>query len=209
MPLDDLYANPDGDGAWLKYDYVFKNGQVDVQYCYEGQFTPLTSEGGNRKYTHHPVLLCLEMSEMKSFRHLTKAEIVEYVKKHKHERGRNGRWGCENYQEDFEVWPERTIKEIMVRSGISCICCDEMVIQRREIDEDDYSVAYEIERELENRNTACWLNDHYVPALCSTCATSAKVESDRYYFGAVSLRDETYLLGALKGLIQRKYGRSA
>ena len=133
--------------------------------------------------------------------------IAAYVKKHKHERGRNARWGCEDYQEDFEVWPQRTIHEIMVRSGISCICCDKMVIPRREIDEGDYSGAYEVDCELENRNTASWLNKYHVPALCSECIVYAEREDATYLHW--NNREEKYLLGALNGLIKRKYWRAA
>lgn len=204
----DLYSNPGGarDGPCLKYDYVFENGYVDKQDCNEGQFSALTSEGGNRKYTHHTVLVCIEVREMKSFRHLTTAEIVGYVQNHKHERGQHWRWGGP-IRSDFEIWPERTICSLMLRSGISCVCCDEMVIPRREIDESDYSGAYEVDCELKNRNTASWLNKYDVPALCSECIVHAEREDATYLHW--NNREEKYLLGALNGLIKRKYWRAA
>lgn len=206
----DLYSNPEGEGKWLKYERVFHTGYAQTEYVREGQFSELSREYGNRKYTHHIVALCQEMREMKSFRHLTTAEIADYVKRFKFARRAMGTdwYAVDRILDDIEIDPKRTICNIIVRSGVLCVCCDEMVLPRREIDEENYSECYEVKRGLEYRDTACWINKYHVPALCSECV----IDGEKYYRldgQRWEHRSEKYLLGAMKGLIHRKYGRAA
>ena len=138
----------------LDFKVTDRRGREHIFTTYEGDFSPFKRDGFNLKYSHHPLEVMYMLHNDSQFKHLPLEKLCSLVKKHGVERtcgvGDGWNWSMFGpkfegpYLHDLEVDPKETILNVAHHGGLSCVCCEGMVWEEPELDDegnivDEYS----------------------------------------------------------------------
>jgi hypothetical protein len=193
--LSEIYDKTNQSNNYLEFVIVDKFDREHEFWCYEGGFSSFIDTG--KKYSHHPLEVIRLIYNDPQFNHLTLDEICSLVNKHGSHRacptGTGWNYSTlgpifkEPYLVDLQMNPEETIKNVAAHAGLSCLCCENMALEKPELDDEGRLVReypdYRSNRTIFEENMSkqyeffCLFSYTYRPVLapfCKKCLCKAR-----------------------------------